>query len=168
MATKCSECGFPLQDNDKRCPECGCPVEHVNQPALTDMAEDDGYKTFSELFWSCQFYKIFKGKHFDLGQRTYEFGIFLWEMISVAWNTTWNKFAKFTGRASRREYWSFIFGISFLNIIPLFFIIAIIPYIAISIRRMHDTNHSGWWSCVPFAVFFLSLRKSDEDVNRYG
>lgn len=182
MATKCPDCGFDVSVDLNSCPQCGCPIEHRQNPPIppaqfqstqsekqqTQMEKEEDYKTFSELFWSCQFYKILKGKHFDLGQRTYEFGVFIWEMIVVAWNTTWNKFAKFTGRASRREYWSFLFGLSFLSIIPLFFVIALIPYIAVCIRRMHDTNHCGWWCCVPFAVFFLSLKKSDASSNKYG
>lgn len=173
MERSCNECGYPLTGNEERCPECGTILQY-NQPQPTKYSvdpttnEQNDYKTVSELFWSCQFYQVFKGHTFDLGQRTYEFGSFLWEMIVLTWHTVWSKFAKFSGRASRREYWSFCFGVPFLCIIPLFFFIAIIPYIAVGIRRMHDTNHCGWWVCVPFAVFFLSLKKSDPIANKYG
>lgn len=172
MERSCNECGYPLNGNEERCPECGTILQN-NQPqpqmdseAPTTDGQSD-YKTVSELFWSCQFYKVFKGDTFDLGQRIYELGVFFWEMIVLAWNTIWRKFAQFEGRATRREYWSFCFGASFMCIIPLFFIVVIIPFIAVSIRRMHDTNHCGWWICVPFAVFFLSLKKSDTTENGY-
>lgn len=176
MERICKECGYPLKGNEGICPECGCPIANTTSetPYITTtqssstIHDSDEYKTFSELFWSCQFYKIFRGHHFDLGQRTYESGVFLWEMIVITWHTVWGKFAQFTGRASRREYWSVCFGLPFLCIIPFFFIIALLPFIAVGIRRMHDTNHSGWWICVPFAIFFLSLKKSDPYENDYG
>lgn len=187
MAVKsCPECGFPLKGGEPKCPECGFPLvestppqdnapqtppiqEHTHsEPIKTE--DDSDYKTFSELFWGCEFYKILKGKHFDLGQRTYEFGVFLWEMVVLAWRDTWDKFAEFTGRATRREYWSFYFGWLLMGqfTLGIMWVIGLIPFIAVSIRRMHDTNHCGWWSCVPFACFFLELRKSDATPNRYG
>ena len=72
------------------------------------------------------------------------------------------KYAVFSGRASRKEYWMFtlvnvliIFGLSFLfseTEIPLFkilgfiYILAVfVPSLAVYVRRLHDTNHSAWW-----------------------
>ena len=43
--------------------------------------QDDSYKTVSELFWSCEFYKVFRGSKFDLAQRIYEVGALWWETI---------------------------------------------------------------------------------------
>ncbi len=84
----------------------------------------------------------------------------------------WRRYAEFTGRSQRKEYWVFFFAnfiitlivmflgllgaisvfLFFRNILPLVFILfffyniaIIIPGIAVSIRRLHDTNHSGWW-----------------------
>lgn len=67
------------------------------------------------------------------------------------------KYATFTGRATRAEYWwvtlaFFIFSVvmSFLgrtgewitNIVSL---ASIIPMFALIVRRLHDVNLSGWW-----------------------
>lgn len=194
----CPECGYPLQGNEKSCPECGYPlqnetsnieknsttnrisnnqqvreIDNLSQPYAKGNSEvynDDEYQTFSELFWNCQFYKIFKGKYFDLGQRFYEFGVFLWEIVVLTWHTMWRNYANFTGRASRREFWSFMWGLPLLSSISfgILGLLGLIPLIAITIRRMHDVNKCGWWSCVPIACFFLYLKKSDEGVNRYG
>ena len=87
------------------------------------------------------------------------------------------KYATFKGRASRSEFWWFwlfwvvmvnIIPISELNLINLFLmfkiiptpilidliiliigIIVIIPYFAVSVRRLHDINRSGWLWLVP-------------------
>ena len=74
---KCTECGQIFDDSLNECPNCACPIASHDEAV-----EDDGaYKTVSELFWSCQFYKVFRGKHSDLGQRIYEVGSLWWECI---------------------------------------------------------------------------------------
>jgi len=86
------------------------------------------------------------------------------------------KFATFTGRARRKEYWYFqLFNIlvvpvflAFVEVIirliknggtfdhsnaillrSFYFLITIIPSIAVGVRRMHDTGRSGWWLFLP-------------------
>jgi uncharacterized membrane protein YhaH (DUF805 family) len=72
------------------------------------------------------------------------------------------KYAVFTGRAGRKEFWffalaNFILGIIFniLTKIPILGILVwivyflaclaiLIPSIAVGIRRLHDTNKTGW------------------------
>ena len=174
---KCTECGQVFENHLKECPNCGCPANECviaanHNIAIEEIAEDDcDYKTVSELFWSCQFYKVFRGKHFDLGQRIYEVGSLWWECIKVWWNCCTTKFAKFDGRASRREYFSFI-GLTFFPnpfmILSLYLIVRFIPWIAVNIRRMHDIGKSGWWILVPIANIFLLFKQSDKGANKYG
>lgn len=174
---KCTECGQVFENHLKECPNCGCPANECviaanHNVAIEEIAEDDcDYKTVSELFWSCQFYKVFRGKHFDLGQRIYEVGSLWWECIKVWWNCCTTKFAKFDGRASRREYFSFI-GLTFFPnpfmILSLYLIVGFIPWIAVNIRRMHDIGKSGWWILVPIANIFLLFKQSDKGANKYG
>ena len=79
--------------------------------------------------------------------------------------TCLNKYAVFSGRASRSEFWFFVLfgflgGIITIIIdvmilgypyeengpINLIFSVAlIIPSIAVAARRLHDINKSGWW-----------------------
>ena len=167
---KCTECGQIFDDSQNECPNCACPASECEVIASHDEAvEDDGsYKTVSELFWSCQFYKVFRGKYFDLGQRIYELGSLWWECIKVWWNCCTTKFAKFDGRASRREYFSFIGFAFFPNlflIMSLWLIVGFIPWLAVSVRRMHDIGKSGWWVLVPVANIFLLFKQSDKGEN---
>lgn len=127
-----------------------------------------------------------------------------------------DKYATFSGRASRSEYWwSFLFlviaevvvagvlfalaavlgvgddlatgGFSILMIVfvGLFFVFmlaVIIPMIAVTVRRLHDRNMSGWWylgfvvlGLVPYvgflatiALLVLMVLKGTEGDNRFG
>ena len=67
------------------------------------------------------------------------------------------KYIDFSGRASRSEYWwfflfSFIvrivtFWIPFLGII--IGLALLLPSLAVTARRLHDTNRTGWWMLLP-------------------
>jgi uncharacterized membrane protein YhaH (DUF805 family) len=81
--------------------------------------------------------------------------------------TVLSKYAVFSGRATRPEYWYFVlfymmcnFVCSVLdNILGTHFpsggntgyfstalaIVLTIPYLAVAFRRLHDTEHSSWW-----------------------
>lgn len=78
-------------------------------------------------------------------------------------------YTNFSGRARRAEYWwTFLLniGISIIvsviataigavgavlsGVVSLAFII---PGIAVAIRRLHDTNRSGWWLLIAFIPF---------------
>ena len=101
------------------------------------------------------------------------------------------KYAVFTGRASRKEYWMFILfnviiamalGIvsaligdknGILGVIYEFAIL--VPLLAANVRRLHDTNRSGWWillDLIPIIGWIWGLvlvcLNSDPGDNKYG
>ena len=102
-----------------------------------------------------------------------------------------DKYVTFSGRATRSEYWyfflfyyfltfclSFIVGFSqsdlALAVIGLLCLPILLPSLAVTVRRLHDTGRSGWWffiSFVPYiggiALLIFLCQKSDED-NKYG
>jgi uncharacterized membrane protein YhaH (DUF805 family) len=82
-----------------------------------------------------------------------------------------NKYAVFEGRARRKEYWLFtlfnaliVTGLSFVDMFTgwyslegaigmlsgLYSIAVLIPSIAVGVRRLHDTDRSGWWLLLCF------------------
>lgn len=81
------------------------------------------------------------------------------------------KYAVFSGRASRSEYWWFYLAIliaSFLagiveviigtSILSNIFTFAIlIPTISVSVRRLHDTGRSGWWMAAPIVALLAII-----------
>ncbi len=98
-----------------------------------------------------------------------------------------NKYFDFETRSSRKEFWYWqlfrilmflsITFIESLGLSGLLFIsnfIFLIPEIAVSIRRLHDINKSGWWilltitiiGIIPLTYFYCI--KGDDGVNDYG
>ena len=95
-----------------------------------------------------------------------------------------NKYAQFDGRARRAEFWFFSLFYAVINTVlgliwdPLtwiFSIATIIPGIAITARRLHDINKSGWCQLLFFipivnlVLIFLWLCKAgNTGANQYG
>ncbi len=100
------------------------------------------------------------------------------------------QYAEFSGRAGRPEFWMFFLfhfiilvvlillssRMSFFNIVYLIYALGtIIPYIAVVIRRLHDTDKSGWFiliGLIPVVggiilLVLLALPGNDGD-NRFG
>ena len=106
------------------------------------------------------------------------------------------KYAVFQGRARRREYWFYVLfniivstALAFLDRITGTFVAdagfgvlsavytlgVILPGIAVSVRRLHDTGRSGVWfmiTTVPILGFLLFLYfmvlDGDPAENKYG
>lgn len=105
------------------------------------------------------------------------------------------KYAVFSGRARRREYWIFsliniligfllgvIEGIAGIapesdeSILALLYSLAVLlPSLAVGVRRLHDIGKSGWWlliGLVPLigaiVLFIFFLRDSEPGTNRFG
>ncbi|MEA1921891.1 MAG: DUF805 domain-containing protein [Pseudomonadota bacterium] len=100
------------------------------------------------------------------------------------------KYAVFSGRARRKEYWMFfLFNVIItfvLGIIEwllgssgilgtLYSLAILVPSIAVSIRRLHDTGRSGWWlliGIIPFigaiVLFIFMIQEGKDDENVYG
>jgi uncharacterized membrane protein YhaH (DUF805 family) len=86
-------------------------------------------------------------------------------------------YATFRGRATRSEYWWWALfslliqaGLSGFSdsLGTLASLALLLPSIAVAIRRMHDTDHRGWWILVPIVNLVFSLTKSDQGENRFG
>jgi uncharacterized membrane protein YhaH (DUF805 family) len=102
------------------------------------------------------------------------------------------KYAVFNGRARRKEYWMFVlFNViialvlfilelitNSLAITVLYYIYGLavlVPSLAVTVRRLHDTNRTGWWifiGLVPFVgeiilLVFVATDGNSGD-NQYG
>ncbi len=96
-----------------------------------------------------------------------------WQAIG----TCFRKYADFSGRAQRSEFWwwylfsllanlifgildTALFGIESLGVFGLIFdLIILLPSIAVAARRLHDIDKSGWWQImylVPLVLVMLS------------
>ena len=106
------------------------------------------------------------------------------------------KYADFSGRARRKEYWMFalfnmifaivavvldnvlgvaMIGVGYGPIYGLYMLAVFIPGLAVTVRRLHDSDNSGWMLLVALipligAIWLLILTVSDSSFedNRYG
>jgi uncharacterized membrane protein YhaH (DUF805 family) len=104
------------------------------------------------------------------------------------------KYADFSGRARRMEYWMFtlvnliiIFCLAFLtgllsmghdmhNVFVLIYSLAVlIPSVAVGVRRLHDTGRSGWFMLISFIpligwliLLFFQIQEGERHTNEYG
>jgi uncharacterized membrane protein YhaH (DUF805 family) len=107
-----------------------------------------------------------------------------------------NKYAEFNGRARRKEYWFFVLfnilislalgivdhitgsfdptsGVGLLG--GIYAIALLLPGLTVTVRRLHDTDRSGWWVLLPFIpilggliLFYFLVLDSTPGRNEYG
>jgi uncharacterized membrane protein YhaH (DUF805 family) len=106
------------------------------------------------------------------------------------------QYATFSGRARRKEYWMFLLvhvAIYALLILvdgltgtfdmgtergllgTLYIVGTLLPWIAVAMRRLHDTDRSGWWlllGLIPLVgqaiLLFCLIQEGDDGSNDYG
>lgn len=109
-----------------------------------------------------------------------------------------NNYVNFNGRARRSEYWFYILfyvvgsfilsffmglmsdispvlGIGFIFLILLYYMLMFLPTLAVSVRRLHDTDKSGWFillGLIPVVGFILLIifyaTEGTPGRNQYG
>jgi uncharacterized membrane protein YhaH (DUF805 family) len=112
------------------------------------------------------------------------------------WAGCYRKYATFSGRARRAEYWWYTlfnaviylaliaFGFLLGNsdgsnavlgiLVAVFILVVFLPTLAVTSRRLHDAGLSGWWQLlgiIPlggFAVLIMTLLDSNDGPNKYG
>ena len=108
------------------------------------------------------------------------------------------KYTVFSGRARRKEFWMFFLFSTIISVIlavvdqfmgwqfemggdiigflsTLYYLAVVVPYLAVIVRRLHDTGRTGWWMLIAFIPFvgvlillvFLILQGTRGD-NRFG
>jgi len=99
------------------------------------------------------------------------------------WYTTvLKRYAVFSGRASRSEFWFFTLFSFIVSVIlgsldgvlgttllgTIYSLAVLLPNIGVAIRRMHDTGKSGWFILIPFYNLYLAIIDGDKGENKYG
>ena len=104
-----------------------------------------------------------------------------------------NKYATFSGRARRQEFWMFalisfivsliffaidigltmVIGFGFLNI--LYSLAVLVPSVALGVRRLQDSGKSALWILIAFVPFIGAIvlliffvMDSEPGENKYG
>jgi uncharacterized membrane protein YhaH (DUF805 family) len=89
----------------------------------------------------------------------------------------YKEYGNYRGRARRKEFWCFylFYFIAFALLsllqphVGLFFmVVSYIPAWCVSIRRMHDIDHRGWWLLFPVVNVILICLDGTRGRNRFG
>jgi len=122
--------------------------------------------------------------------------------MKTAVTTVLSKYATFQGRAARPEYWWWVLatlilfialglldGVIFAPMMgyeafsedagqPLSFFASLallLPNLAVAVRRLHDTDRSGWWLLLGFipligtlVLLFFMIQRGTDGANRFG
>ncbi len=95
----------------------------------------------------------------------------------------------FHGRAQRKEFWMFALidivirivlalveyrlNLTFLS--SVYSLLVFIPYMALAMRRLHDTDRSGWWLLLglipvigPLILLVFMAQQGTQGRNQYG
>jgi len=95
----------------------------------------------------------------------------------------WKNYATVQGRARRKDYWLFVLINALISVaiamvdratgldplLGLVYNLAImIPSITYGVRRLHDTDRSGWWLLLPIVNLVFLCLNSTPGNNRFG
>jgi uncharacterized membrane protein YhaH (DUF805 family) len=100
------------------------------------------------------------------------------------------KYAAFSGRARRKEYWMFGLFNAIVTIVlavvsmaalhnvilyVLYVLAVLVPSLAVAVRRLHDTGRSGWWMLIglvplvgPIVLLVFTVLAGQAGSNKYG
>ena len=101
------------------------------------------------------------------------------------------KYAVFEGRARRKEFWMFylFFMLFFVALVfvevgltgdatvlsGIYFLGTLVPGLAVTVRRLHDIDKSGWWYFIsfvplvgPITILIFLLTEGTTGDNKYG
>ena len=99
------------------------------------------------------------------------------------------KYAEFGGWARRKEFWMFLLFIVHISLAlgivdaligfgllgALYALAVLVPSIAVSVRRLHDTGRSGWWVLIGFVpliglivLIVFAVQEGQAGSNAYG
>jgi len=91
-------------------------------------------------------------------------------VFGEAIKTCFSKYATFTGRAQRSEFWYFVLLFVIAEIAgiiideatdtgvagKLITLVLFLPFLAVFARRLHDIGRTGWWVLLPFVPVLIS------------
>ncbi len=112
--------------------------------------------------------------------------LFIMNFINTFIDVLKNKYATFSGRARRAEYWQYIAVycvayiilsivdvllaklLGFRILASLFSLAMLVPTLAVTVRRMHDVSKPGWFLIIPIYNIILALTPGVIGDNQYG
>lgn len=159
----CRKCGELLDDKEKFCPACGAAQETAEYSRTVLNPEH----SYSE---NCS-----HEGHVVGGSTAITF--------VEAMKLYFTRFADFRGRSRRSEYWWAILGTGIISgvletVAPglawVWFLVTLVPGLALCVRRLHDIGKSGWYylvTLIPVAgiiIYIVWACRDSDGHNQWG
>lgn len=168
---RCNYCGENLSENAKFCTNCGAPVEKKEAPSYTqpNAAYEEPHRVYEASVENNNPYMIDQ----------YPAATPADAIVSL-----FTRYADFSGRSRRSEFWwavlfcsivSSILSNFFSSIAWIWTLATLVPMLALGVRRLHDIGKSGFWylwQLFPVVgqliLLFQFLKDSEPAANFYG
>ena len=198
-AAVCTKCGVLVGDGNKFCPncgaepdplavicvKCGCQLKPIRPNVESESIYERPKRPYPDK-------SLYSGEIYD---NTHQDSTFIWAV-----KTCLLKYKTFSGRARRKEFWYwglFLFLTQAVLLILCasfydygngesnayyFFILLfwawnismLLPSLAVTVRRLHDIGHSGWYyfvGLIPLVgaiILLVAFCTDSVDDNKYG
>jgi uncharacterized membrane protein YhaH (DUF805 family) len=109
--------------------------------------------------------------------------------VGQAISSGFSNYVNFSGRSSRSEYWFWVLFVLIADVVAiaidaaigmqivssLFGLAVLLPGLAVTVRRLHDLDRTGWWiflgliplvGAIILIIWFCS--KGTDGLNRFG
>ena len=136
----CSNCGSEIEEGVRFCGNCGNQLVEVGTSDIRQSTPSTEYRG-------------------EVSSTSFP------DAIKIAFS----KYADFSGRARRSEYWWFFLFVQLVTQLPSLiipplgsivslgaFFVTFIPSLAVTARRLHDIGRTGWWQLVWYLLGFVS------------
>lgn len=187
-AVVCTKCGVLVGDGNKFCPNCGAEPD-----PLAVMCVKCGYELKPIRPNGTSTTQHNKVENYDVHNQDNDF---VWAV-----KTCFAKYSTFSGRARRKEFWYWYLFTFFAMVIifllsgilalvvngvglgvyeiliilnAIWSLIIFLPNLAVTVRRLHDAGHSGWYyfiSIIPLVgiiLLLVALCTDSVEDNQYG
>jgi uncharacterized membrane protein YhaH (DUF805 family) len=193
----CAKCGTKLDEGAKFCIQCGTPAGGTTEPVQPQIvAQPAPFQQQLNINQPSPEYR--QPGQTDLRQQSAYQDQATYNAISASgqnknpWQYfcgVWKKYAVFSGRAQRAEYWWFVlfnvigsFVLGFIEgyadlyitdevglLSGIYGLVAFLPALAVAVRRMHDCGKSGWYLLIPiYGWIVLPCTAGVPGPNQYG
>ena len=176
---KCPYCGATLLNNARFCEECGA-VQSNYSDAAPDFGQQAQYQQ-PQFQQQPQYGQSRAGM--GVSMRSGEPQSPIYTDFANAVKLFFHNWNNFSGRSTRSEFWyayllQMMIGVVTARL-PLIISLAasiamFVPFLAVSVRRLHDIGKSGWWyliafTCVgAFVLIYWYSKPGDPLSNQYG
>lgn len=177
--TECPECGCPVSGETVACPDCGtlydallaeCPVCACPKDALRDTRPKMRHPDYALSVLRTVWRVVTRYGDFSGRARRSEFWTFVvfncmvgFVLYLTLFGCMGRDYVSVTEAATTGEYWHRLLYTCVVEHLPVtvvvavYVLLALLPLLSVTVRRLHDTGRSGWWVLLAVLPYLSGL-----------